>query len=145
MSEVKKKKNKRVEEVVGKTKLVNKAHKHSKETGKWVKKVDLENAYDVLVYAIKEMLREGKGVRFNGIGMLYVKEVRGLIGRNPVTGEKMNLAPSKRFHFKASRIGKDYMKMTDEEEKEYRINMIKESIDDESEISEVSCVIDLVE
>ena len=58
---------------------------------------------DYLLDRIKGKLIEGENVKLSGFGSFNVIERKGRLGRNPQTGERLQLAPSKYVTFRPSR------------------------------------------
>ncbi len=67
-------------------------------------KTDAQKAVEATLEAIQEALQQEQEVRFLGFGSFSVQKVAAREGRNPRTGETMQLAASNRPVFKA---GKD--------------------------------------
>lgn len=61
-------------------------------------------AFDAVVGAIKDALRAGESVRVPGLGSFSVSERGARKGRNPATGESINIKASKSVRFK---VGKE--------------------------------------
>jgi DNA-binding protein HU-beta len=59
--------------------------------------------FDDIVAALKN----GDKVNISGFGTFSVSERKGRIGRNPKTGESIEIAPSRAAKFKAGKILKD--------------------------------------
>lgn len=55
--------------------------------------------------SIKEALKNNRRVEIRGFGSFKIKEYKGYIGRNPSTGEKVEVKPKKLPFF---RVGKDF-------------------------------------
>ncbi len=55
--------------------------------------------------AIKEALKNNRRVEIRGFGSFKIKHYKGYIGRNPSTGEKVEVKPKKLPFF---RVGKDF-------------------------------------
>ncbi len=72
-------------------------HAVAKKTGG--KKKDAEAAVEALFEAMTEALQAGEKVTVAGFGSFNVKERAGHIGRNPYTGEEMNVPASRRVTF----------------------------------------------
>jgi nucleoid DNA-binding protein len=68
-----------------------------------LKKKEAEAAINATLSAISAALAEGDDVRLIGFGNFEVKETKEREGRNPVTGEKITIAASKRPVFSASK------------------------------------------
>jgi len=58
---------------------------------------------DVVINAISTALVSGDKVRLIGLGSFYVKNTRGRKGRNPRTGEELQISPSRRISFKSGK------------------------------------------
>ncbi len=65
-------------------------------------KADASRAYEAFVDLVKEELVKGEKVAINGFGTFSVRERAARTGRNPQTGETMEIAASKSVGFKAS-------------------------------------------
>lgn len=72
-----------------------------------VKKKDVETVVNATFDAIVAALKEGDKVQLIGFGTFEVKDVAEREGRNPATGEKINIAASKKPAFSASKVLKD--------------------------------------
>ena len=57
--------------------------------------------------SMSEALATGERVEIRGLCSFYVKEYQSYIGRNPSTGEKVQVAPKKMPFFKCGRDLKD--------------------------------------
>lgn len=71
----------------------------SKETG--LKKKDAEAAVDATLTAIENALADGEKVQLIGFGSFEVKNRSARTGRNPATGETINIPASKYPAFSA--------------------------------------------
>ena len=61
--------------------------------------VSKKQAQDLLagmVEAMTERLKRGDRIRINGLGTLEVRQREARTGRNPATGEMMEIAPARR-------------------------------------------------
>ncbi len=58
---------------------------------------------DLILGFIKQGLREGERVQITGFGTFAVRGKKGRKGRNPQTGEEMNILPRKSVVFKPSK------------------------------------------
>lgn len=58
---------------------------------------------DFMLDRIKQELVKGESVKLAGFGSLNVVSRRGRLGRNPQTGSRLQLAPSKYVIFRPSR------------------------------------------
>lgn len=62
---------------------------------------------ETLLEIIKRTLESGEDVLVSGFGKFCVKEKQGRRGRNPATGEDMNLEPRRVVTFRCSRQMRD--------------------------------------
>ncbi len=70
-------------------------------------KKDAEKAVNAVISAITEDLVEGNRVQLVGFGTFEVREREARVGKNPRTGEKIEIAASKVPAFKAGKALKD--------------------------------------
>lgn len=70
-------------------------------------KASVAQAFDQMIDAIKTALRDGETVEITGFGQFSVKDRAARTGRNPQTGEKLEIAASKAVAFKAAKGLKD--------------------------------------
>ena len=70
-------------------------------------KKDTEKALNAALDAITAALVNGDKVQVSGFGIFEVKVREARVGRNPQTGEPMEIAASKMPSFKASKTMKD--------------------------------------
>jgi integration host factor subunit alpha len=56
---------------------------------------------------IKENLADGENVKISGLGNFVVKEKKARKGRNPQTGEEIQIAPRRVLNFRLSQVLKD--------------------------------------
>ncbi len=70
-------------------------------------KADAARAVDAVFDSIAEALRQGDKVSLVGFGVFSVRERAARQGRNPRTGETLNIAASKTPGFKAGKALKD--------------------------------------
>jgi integration host factor subunit alpha len=56
---------------------------------------------------VKERLAQGENVKISGLGNFVVKEKKARKGRNPQTGEEIEIAPRRVLNFKLSQVLKD--------------------------------------
>ncbi len=66
-----------------------------------------ERAVNAVFDAIIKTLKEGKEARFVGFGSFGVSSRKARTGRNPRTGEKIQIAASKNARFRAGKEFKD--------------------------------------
>ena len=72
-----------------------------------LKKADATKAVDSVFDAISAALKKGDEVRLVGFGTFSVQAREASEGRNPRTGEKINIAASKQAKFKAGKTLKE--------------------------------------
>lgn len=77
----------------------------SEKTG--VSKKDCEKAISAMLEQVAEALAQGDKVQIVGFGSFEVKERQARTGRNPRTGETVEIAASKAPVFKAGKALKD--------------------------------------
>ena len=70
-------------------------------------KADAGRALDAAIEAITTALKNGEQVALVGFGTFVVKERAARTGRNPQTGEEINIAASKAPAFKPGKALKD--------------------------------------
>lgn len=75
-----------------------------------LKKVEAERAVNAFLEIVEEELKAGKEVVFTGFGKFAVKNREARIGRNPSTGEEIEIAACKVPVFKAGKVLKDSVK-----------------------------------
>ncbi len=87
---------------MNKTQLIQKIA----ENGNMTKK-DAEAALKAVVDAISDAVASGEKVQISGFGNFDVKAREARMGRNPKTGESVEIAASKRIVFSAAQALKD--------------------------------------
>ncbi len=75
-----------------------------------LKKKDSEAAVNAVVAAVTDALKAGDKVQLIGFGTFEVRERAARTGRNPRTGETLNIAASKTVGFSAGKALKDSIK-----------------------------------
>ncbi len=70
-------------------------------------KKDTEKVLNAAIDAITAALVHGDKVQVSGFGVFEVKERQARVGRNPQTGDSMNIAASRVPSFKAGKALKD--------------------------------------
>lgn len=73
-------------------------------------KKDSAEMLDGLLAVVVETLQKGEDIAIAGFGTLKVKERAARTGRNPQTGETIQIAASKAISFKAGKTLKDAVK-----------------------------------
>ncbi len=75
-----------------------------------ITKVDAERTFDGFLEVICETLGEGEKVVISGFGTFEVRDRVARVGRNPRTGEDINIPSQKSPAFKAGKGMKDAVK-----------------------------------
>ncbi len=75
-----------------------------------ISKKDAESALNTFINVIADALADGERVQIVGFGTFEVTERAARIGRNPKTGETIEIAASKAPKFKAGKALKDAVK-----------------------------------
>ncbi len=70
-------------------------------------KADAGRAVDAIFSAIIDTLKAGDQVSLGGVGVFQIKHRAARSGRNPQTGETIQIAASNSIGFKASKAWKD--------------------------------------
>ncbi len=70
-------------------------------------KSDAQRFFDAFTEVVTESLKNGEQVQITGFGKFSVKERKAREGRNPQTGQKMNIAASKVPSFSAGSVLKE--------------------------------------
>ena len=73
---------------------------------------DAEELVDIFFNTISDTLSKGDRVEIRGFGSFTVKDYEPYIGRNPKTGEKIEVGPKKLPFFK---VGKELKELADSE------------------------------
>ena len=68
---------------------------------------DAATAYDAFVATVTEALKAGDKIQLVGFGSFEVKERAARTGKNPATGEQIDIPASKAPAFKAGKAFKD--------------------------------------
>ena len=84
-------------QVISTTELANIIAEQTKSTKKAAKET-----VQLVLDAITAQLVEGNTVRLSGFGTFEVKDVEARKGRNPSTGEEIDIAATKRVGFKSA-------------------------------------------
>ena len=71
---------------------------------------DAEKVVDIFFDALKVTLSKGERVEIRGFGSFTVKNYKPYVGRNPKTGEQINVTSKKLPFFK---VGKELKEMVD--------------------------------
>jgi DNA-binding protein HU-beta len=65
-----------------------------------VTKVKAEIAVEAILESIKNALKKGERIELRGFGVFQIKPRKKGIGRNPRTGQEVNIPPGKTIRFK---------------------------------------------
>lgn len=87
---------------MNKTELINSVSEKAEITKK-----DAEKVINAVFASINEALIAGEKVQLVGFGTFEVKERAARVGRNPQTGETINISAAKVPTFKAGKVLKD--------------------------------------
>ncbi len=90
---------------VGKTELVNYVSEKTE-----LSKKDAANAVNAVLDGITDSLKSGDKIQLTGFGTFEVRERSARKGRNPQTGEEIQIAASKAPAFKPGKQLKDAVK-----------------------------------
>lgn len=82
--------------------------KISQKTG--LKKAEVEKIIETAFDLISQSLAAGEAVRLVSFGAFLLRERKGRLGRNPKTGERLALAPSRHAAFVPGRGLKELIK-----------------------------------
>ena len=75
--------------------------------GASLSKADASKALEATISAITNSLKSGQSVTIVGFGTFMVRESKARVGRNPRTGETIQISASQRPSFKAGKALKD--------------------------------------
>lgn len=74
-----------------------------------VSKKDAGAVLDALTLTIRDVLKDGEKLSLAGFGTFDIRENSARTGRNPQTGESIQIEASRSVKFKASKQLKDYI------------------------------------
>ena len=72
-------------------------------------KADSAEIVEAVLQMMKEAMQSGEKIKISGFGNFVVREKRARMGRNPQTGEAIEIEPRRVLTFKASQVLKDSM------------------------------------
>lgn len=72
-------------------------------------KQDAEELVEMILDTIKQALRDGATVKLSGFGNFVVRSKNARKGRNPKTGQEIEITPRKVVSFRPSMIFKDHV------------------------------------
>lgn len=73
-------------------------------------KKDVEAWLDGFVETLTHLLRKGEKINITGFGIFKVADRKARMGRNPRTGEAIQIAASKKLRFTPSKVLKEAVK-----------------------------------
>ena len=76
------------------------------------RKISMEEATDIVKIffdSMKEALKNGNRVEIRGFGSFKIKEYKGYQGRNPKTGEKVEVKPKRLPFFRSGKNLREYI------------------------------------
>lgn len=79
----------------------------AKEAG--LTKTDAANALEAFVKAVSEVLKNRDELNLIGFGKFYTSKREATVGRNPQTGEKIDIPESIQPKFRAGKVLKDFV------------------------------------
>jgi DNA-binding protein HU-beta len=71
------------------------------------KRAEARGLIEDLSSLVKDTLKKGYKIPFFGLGKMYVRKSKARIGRNPATGEPIQIPARKRIRFSASKALKE--------------------------------------
>ncbi|HWR59945.1 MAG TPA: integration host factor subunit alpha [Thermodesulfovibrionales bacterium] len=76
-------------------------------------KIESQNLIELIFDTVRRTLVEGESVKVSGFGTFNVKKKNARRGRNPKTGEELQITPRRVITFRASNHFKDLVEKTD--------------------------------
>jgi integration host factor subunit alpha len=73
----------------------------------FIKRSEAKEVAEDIASLIKDTLKRGYKIPFFGLGKLYVRQSKARVGRNPQTGESINIPARKRVRFTAAKALKE--------------------------------------
>lgn len=70
---------------------------------------NIDRVVEIIFESIVDALRDGRRVELRGFGSFAVRDRKAIVGRNPRTGESVNVAAKKVPFFKAGKQLKDLL------------------------------------
>lgn len=89
-----------------KTDLINKM---ASSTG--ITKIDSKKTLEIFLEILTDHLALGENVRIDGFGTFTVKSRKAKVGRNPITGAKIDIPATNVAHFSPAKHLKDSVKL----------------------------------
>jgi integration host factor subunit alpha len=78
--------------------------------------VEMKDIVEAVFKILKDSLKNGEKIKISGFGNFSVRVKRPRRGRNPQTGDDIEISARRVLTFKASQILKDYINSMDREE-----------------------------
>ena len=75
-------------------------------------KIESQNIIELIFDTVKQTLVEGESVKVSGFGTFNVKKKNARRGRNPKTGQELQITPRRVITFRASNHFKDLVEKT---------------------------------
>lgn len=75
-------------------------------------KIESQNIIEMIFETVKETLVEGESVKVSGFGTFNVKKKNARRGRNPKTGDELQITPRRVVTFRASNHFKELIEKT---------------------------------
>ncbi|RMG56937.1 MAG: integration host factor subunit alpha [Deltaproteobacteria bacterium] len=79
-------------------------------------KKEAKEIVEMIFSIMKETLKEGEKIKISGFGNFVVREKKPRRGRNPQTGEDLEISARRVLTFKASQLLKEYINSAETEE-----------------------------
>jgi len=76
-------------------------------------KIESQNIIEMIFETIRQTLVEGESVKVSGFGTFNVKKKNARRGRNPKTGDELQITPRRVVTFRASNHFKELIEKTD--------------------------------
>ncbi len=76
-------------------------------------KIESQNIIEMIFDTVKQTLVEGESVKVSGFGTFNVKKKNARRGRNPKTGDELQITPRRVITFRASNHFKQLIEKTD--------------------------------
>jgi integration host factor subunit alpha len=76
-------------------------------------KIESQNIIEMIFDTVKQTLVEGESVKVSGFGTFNVKKKNARRGRNPKTGDELQITPRRVITFRASNHFKELIEKTD--------------------------------
>lgn len=74
-----------------------------------ISKKESADVLEIILNAIKDVLKKGETVKIAGFGNFVVRQKRARKGRNPKTGEEIGITPRRVVTFRPSQVFKKFV------------------------------------